>query len=286
MARLQHPNIVQIHEVGGQDGVYYLALEYVDGVSLDRRLAGTPQDPRAAARLIETLARAIHHAHQRGILHRDLKPANILMSRRVAGREWRPGVRPSLPLRLRPRPLAAVPKITDFGLAKRVEPGDARTQSGLVLGTPSYIAPEQAAGKPGDVTHSVDIYGLGALLYEMLTGRPPFKGATPLSTLEQVTSQDPVAPSRFQRQIPRDLETICLKCLEKRPGQRYASAEDLADDLHRFLSDRPIVARPVGLSGRVWKWVVRRPIEACLTAAVLVVTMAGLLGIVWQWRHA
>ena len=131
-------------------------------------------------------------------------------------------------------PLAAVPKITDFGLAKRLEPGDARTQSGLVLGTPSYIAPEQASGKPGDVTHSVDIYGLGALLYEMLTGRPPFKGATALSTLEQVVSQEPVAPSRFQRQIPRDLETICLKCLEKQPGRRYASAEALADDLQPF----------------------------------------------------
>jgi serine/threonine protein kinase len=226
VALLQHPNVVQIHEVGGQDGVYYLALEYVDGGSLDRRLAGTPQDPTAAAQIVETLARAIHHAHRRGILHRDLKPANILMSGE-----------------------SAVPKITDFGLAKRVESGDARTRSGLVLGTPSYIAPEQASGRPEEVTHAVDIYGLGAILYELLTGRPPFKGATALSTLEQVASQEPVPPSRFHRQIPRDLETICLKCLEKPPGRRYASAEGLADDLHRFLSGRPIVARPIGAWG-------------------------------------
>jgi WD40 repeat protein/serine/threonine protein kinase len=285
VAQLQHPNIVQIHDVGGQDGLYYLALEYVSGGSLDRQLAGTPQEPRAAAQLIERLARAIEHAHRRGILHRDLKPANILMSG-----EWPepsdPEQTDAISLALRPWPAAAVPKITDFGLAKRLEPGDARTQSGLVLGTPSYIAPEQASGKPEKVTHSVDIYGLGALLYETLTGRPPFKGATPLSTLEQVASQDPVAPSRFQRQIPRDLETICLKCLEKRPGNRYASAEALADDLGRFLSGRPIVARPVGLWGRVCKWATRRPIEASLAAAVLAVTMMGLTGIVWQWRNA
>jgi WD40 repeat protein len=285
VACLQHPNIVQIHEVGAHDGVYYLALEYVEGGSLDRVLAGTPQEPLAAAQLIETLARAVHHAHQRGILHRDLKPANILMSG-----EW-PGASGDdrtevFSLAARPWPLAVVPKITDFGLAKRLEPGDARTQSGLVLGTPSYIAPEQASGKPGEVTHSVDIYGLGALLYEMLTGRPPFKGATALSTLEQVASQDPVAPSRFQRLISRDLETICLKCLEKQPGRRYASAEGLADDLHRFLSGRPIVARPIGAWGRAWKWARRRPYEAGLAAAVLAVAALGLAGIVWQWRNA
>jgi WD40 repeat protein/serine/threonine protein kinase len=278
VARLQHPNIVQIHEVGSQDGLYYLALEYVNGPSLDRHLAGTPQDPHAAAQLIETLARAVHHAHQRGILHRDLKPANILLSG-----EPRSDTSPLVP---RHSPLAAVPKITDFGLAKRLEPGDARTQSGLVLGTPSYIAPEQASGKRGELTPSVDVYGLGALLYELLTGRPPFKGATPLSTLEQVTTQEPLAPSRFHRHIPRDLETICLKCLEKEPRKRYASALGLANDLQRFLGGRPIVARPVRVWGRAWKWCRRRPLEACLTAAVLLVTGAGLAGIVWQWRHA
>ena len=233
---------MQIHEVGGQDGLHYLALEYVDGGSLDRRLAGTPQEPRAAAQLIETLARAIHHAHRRGILHRDLKPANILLQMQAATLLC-----------------SCIPKVTDFGLAKRLEPGDARTQSGLVLGTPSYIAPEQASGKHGTSRTAVDVYGLGALLYEMLTGRPPFKGATALSTLEQVTSQEPLAPSRFHRNIPRDLETICLKCLEKQPGPRYSSAEALADDLRRFLAGRPIVARPVGVWGRAWKWARRRP---------------------------
>jgi eukaryotic-like serine/threonine-protein kinase len=285
VARLQHPNIVQIHEVGGQDGVHYLALEYVDGGGLDRRIAGTPQDPWAAARLIETLARAVEHAHRRGILHRDLKPANILLSGEWPGADGdeTPAVSSVDP---GPGPLAAVAKIADFGLAKRLEPGDARTRSGLVLGTPSYIAPEQASARPGDITHAVDIYGLGALLYELLTGRPPFKGATALSTLEQVASQDPVAPSRFHRQVPRDLETICLKCLEKQPGQRYSSAEGLADDLRRFLSGRPIVARPIGVLGRAWKWAGRRPYEAGLAAAVLAVGLMGLTGILWQWRNA
>jgi WD40 repeat protein/serine/threonine protein kinase len=287
VARLQHPNIVQIHEVGSQEGVYYLALEYVNGGSLDKHLAGTPQEPRAAAALIETLARAVHHAHQRGILHRDLKPANILLQKDEGGRmkdELRADDSSS-PFILHPSSFR-LPKITDFGMAKRLEPGEARTQSGLILGTPSYMAPEQASGKHGQVTPAVDVYGLGALLYEMLTGRPPFKGATALSTLEQVTSQEPLAPSRFQRHLPRDLETICLKCLEKEPGKRYASAEALAEDLGRFLSGRPIVARPVRIWGRLWKWARRRPLDAGLTAAVLLVAVVGLTGIVWQWHNA
>jgi WD40 repeat protein/predicted Ser/Thr protein kinase len=262
VARLQHPNIVQIHEVGEQDGVYYLVLEYVDGGSLDRQLAGTPREPRSTAGMIETLARAVHHAHGRGILHRDLKPANVLVDAQ------------------------GQPKITDFGMAKSLQGDSGLTASGQVLGTPSYIAPEQASGKHGEITPAVDVYGLGALMYEMLTGRPPFKGATPLSTLEQVVSQEPVAPSRFQRHISRDLETICLKCLEKQPSRRYATAEALADDLGRLLSGRPIVARPVGAWGRVRKWARRRPIEACLTMAVVVVAVLGLSGIVWQWRNA
>jgi eukaryotic-like serine/threonine-protein kinase len=261
VARLQHPNIVQIHEVGDQDGVYYLVLEYVDGGTLDRRLAGMPQEPKAAARLVETLARAVDHAHRRGILHRDLKPANVLLDAQ------------------------GEPKVADFGMAKSLQGNSKLTASGQILGSPSYMAPEQASGNHGGGTPATDVYGLGALLYEMLTGRPPFKGATPLSTLEQVVSQEPVAPGRFQRHLPRDLETICLKCLEKSPDRRYASAEALADDLGRLLSGRPIVARPIGVVGRVWKWARRRPIEACLTATVLLVTVLGLAGILWQWRN-
>jgi serine/threonine protein kinase len=255
VARLQHPNIVQIYEVGSQGGVYYLALEYVRGGSLDQRLAGAPQEPRAAAQLIKTLARAVHHAHQRGILHGALKPANILLQKDEGGRmkdEAGQGQQPSSFI-LHPSAFI-LPKITDFGMAKRLEPGEHRTQGGLLWGTPSYMAPEHASPGHGPITASVDIYGLGALLYEMLTGRPPFQGATPLSTLEQVASQEPPAPSRLQRHIPRDLETICHKCLQKEPAKRYPSAEALAEDLHRFLCGQPIVARPVQAWGRLWNW--------------------------------
>jgi WD40 repeat protein/serine/threonine protein kinase len=287
VARLQHPNIVQIHEVGSQAGVNYLALEYVAGGNLDRQLAGTPQEPHAAARLTEMLARAVHHAHQRGILHRDLKPANILLQMGngelgMGNEESLPGAS-SFPIRHSHFP---IPKITDFGLAKRLEGEEALTQSGMILGTPSYMAPEQASGKRGPPTPAVDVYGLGALLYQMLTGRPPFQGSTPLSTLEQVASQEPLAPRKFQRHVPADLETICLKCLEKEPRRRYSSAEALADDLRRFLDGRPILARPIRPWGRAWKWARRRPVDATLASAVVLVAVLGLAGILWQWRGA
>ena len=192
-ARLRHPNIVPVFEVGEHEGMGYLVLEYEAGGGLDRRLAGMLQDPKDSARLIETLARAMHHAHQNGIVHRDLKPANVLLTD------------------------DGIPKISDFGLAKLLERDDRLTQVGDILGTPSYMAPEQIRGISGSITPATDVYALGAILYEMLTGRPPFKGTTPLSTMEQVSSIEPLSPGKLQRHTPRDLEIICLKCLQKDP---------------------------------------------------------------------
>ncbi len=239
VARLHHPNIVQIYEIRVSGGSPYFSLEFVEGGSLDKKLAGTPQPPRAAAQLVRKLALAVQHAHDRRIVHRDLKPANVLLT------------------------ADGTPKITDFGLAKHLDGDAGRTQAGAVLGTPSYMAPEQA-GKAGKVGPPADVYALGAILYEMLTGRPPFKPPTVMQTLEQVWTQEPVPPRQLQRGIPQDLNTICLKCLEKDPRQRYASAEALADDLQRFLDVEPIRARPAGVLGRLARWTVRRPAVAAL----------------------
>jgi serine/threonine protein kinase/antitoxin component HigA of HigAB toxin-antitoxin module len=263
LASLQHPNIVQVYEVGEHDGCPYFSLELVDGGSLDERLAGRPQPPRQAAALVETLARAVHVAHLRGIVHRDLKPANILLQMQKAegGRQKERTETSSFCL------LASafcLPKITDFGLAKRLEEEKSQTQSGAIMGTPDYMAPEQATGRTRDVTPAADVYALGAILYEMLTGRPPFEGTTTLEVLDQVRHQEPLPPSRRQPRVPRDLDTICLKCLSKLPAQRYTSAEALADDLRRFLTDEPIQARPVGRAERIVKWVRRRPTLAAL----------------------
>ncbi len=255
-ARLQHPNIVQVFEVGEHGGFGYLVLEYVAGQGLDRKLSGSLQDPRESARLIEILARGIHFAHQRGIIHRDLKPANVLLTE------------------------DDVPKITDFGLAKLMERDEGLTQVGDLLGTPSYMAPEQVRGRSDQVTPATDVYALGAILYEMLTGRPPFKGTTPLSTLEQVSTQEPLNPSRIQRHLPRDLETICLKCLHKDPRRRYGTAADLADDLRRFLDNKPVLARPTPVWERGGKWARRRPAAAaalgCAIAAAMLLIVVGL----------
>jgi WD40 repeat protein/predicted Ser/Thr protein kinase len=250
-ARLQHAHIVQVYEVGEHAGRPFLAMEYVEGGSLAQRFAGTPPPPDQAARLVQTLARAMHAAHQKGIIHRDLKPANILLTRDGA------------------------PKITDFGLAKQLEAEAQHTQSGTLLGTPAYMAPEQAAGKARDVSPRTDVYALGAILYDLLTGRPPFRADTPLATLRQVLDADPVPPRRLQPHVPDDLETICLKCLRKDAARRYASAEELADDLGRFLAGEPIRARPVGLAERAVKWARRRPARA----ALLAVCALGLLGL-------
>jgi WD40 repeat protein len=259
VARLQHPNIVQVFEVGQHAGLPFCSLEYVAGGNLARRLGGRPQQPHAAARLLLALAEAVQHAHESGVVHRDLKPANILLAGAA-----------DAPLD------ACVPKIADFGLAKEAT-GGGLTATGAILGTPSYMAPEQAHGRKA-VTAAADVYALGAILYECLTGRAPFVGVTPLDILPQVLVDDPVAPRRVNPTVPRDLETVCLRCLRKEPEKRYGSARELADDLGRFLDDRPVTARPAGRFERAWRWCRRNPAPAALAAAIatlLVLLAAG-----------
>jgi WD40 repeat protein/tRNA A-37 threonylcarbamoyl transferase component Bud32 len=253
-AHLQHPNIVQVYEIGEQDRCPYFSLEYVDGQCLDDIVYACPQPPLKAAALVEQLARAVHYAHQRNIIHRDLKPGNILLTE------------------------DGTPKITDFGLAKRLDDDQARTRTGDVMGTPSYMAPEQAAGKIKEIGPGTDIYSLGAILYEMLTGTPPFDGVTSWDTINMVLSAEPVPPTQRNTRVPRDLETICLKCLEKEPAKRYASAAALADDLHRYLDGEPILARPVGWIERGVKWARRRPAVASLLALSASALLALLIG--------
>jgi serine/threonine-protein kinase len=258
MAGLRHANIVQVHGAGDHDGRLYFTMEFVEGGSLGQRLAGTPQPAREAAALLATLAAAVQAAHQGGIIHRDLKPGNILLT--LPTDEGLPaGGRPSW----------GTPKIADFGLARHFAGSSALTLSGTPVGTPSYMAPEQAIGKARAIGPATDIYALGAVLYEMLTGRPPFRAETFLETQLQVISQDPVPPSRLNGRVPRDLETICLKCLHKAPERRYATAAALAEDLQRFQRGEPIAARPAGLLERTGKWVRRHPTGSALLAATL-----------------
>jgi WD40 repeat protein len=266
IARLEHPHIVHVYEVGEHDGYPFFSLEFCAGGSLDRHLAGTPLPPATAAQLVEMLARGVQAAHEKGIVHRDLKPANVLL--RDAG------------------PLPGTPRITDFGLAKKMDDGAGQTRTGSILGTPAYMAPEQAEGKK-DLGPAVDVYALGAILYECLTGRPPFHAPTSLDTMMLVASQEPVPPSQLQPGVPRDLETITLKCLHKEPARRYATAQALADDLVCFLSGRPVAARPVSALERGWRWCRRNRMVAAMTATVaaLLVLLAVSASLTAVWLN-
>jgi tetratricopeptide (TPR) repeat protein len=258
VAALAHPHVVQLFDFGRHQGLPFFTLEFMPGGSLADKLRERPLAPPEAARLVAQLADGMRYAHGKGIVHRDLKPANVLLAD------------------------AGTPKITDFGLAKRVEVGSGLTASGAIMGTPSYMAPEQAGGKTKQVGPAADVYALGAILYECLTGRPPFKAATPVDTILQVINEEPVPPSRLQPKVPRDLETICLKCLQKEPHRRYPSAEALAGDLDRFLRGEPIQARRVGFLERAVKWARRRPTAAAL-AGVLVAVAVVLAVAGWQF---
>lgn len=253
VAQLQHPNIVQIYDVGERDGLPFFALEFIDGQALDQLIDGQPQQPLRSAAIVEKLALAMHYAHEQGIVHRDLKPANILLT------EY------------------GIPKVTDFGLVKRLEADSSQTRTGTIMGTPSFMAPEQARCER-EIGPAADTYALGAILYTMLTGRPPFMGPSALDTVMMVIRSEPVPPSRMQPKLARDIEIICMKCLQKDPEKRYDSAAGLAEDLRRFQAGEPILARPVGYTERVWRWCRRNPRVAVLTALAMMLALALMIG--------
>jgi WD40 repeat protein len=289
-ARLQHAHIVQIYEIGEVDGLPYLAMEYVEGGSLAAWLNGQPQPVRAAADLVARLAEAVQHAHERGIIHRDLKPGNILLEGKRSTDDTDCTDKKDLAFASVESVKSVdpfVPKITDFGLAKLLLGGVSQTATGAILGTPAYMAPEQAGGGPRPVGPACDVYSLGAILYELLTGRPPFLATGVLETLEQVRRQEPVPPRRLVATLPRDLETICLKCLQKDPARRYESARALAEDLRRYQAGEPVRARPVAAWERGVRWVRRHPARAGLLAvsclAVLALTGAAV-GLAYNTR--
>ncbi len=262
-ANLQHPNIVAVHEFGEQAGQPYFSMDYVEGLSLAAIIQKNPLPSSQAARYLKTIAAAIHYAHQQGTLHRDLKPSNVLIDH------------------------FDQPRVTDFGLARRNEGESGMTQTGQILGTPSYMPPEQAdSRRRAELGPASDVYALGAMLYDLLTGRPPFRAATPMETLKQVVDLEPVPPSRLNPNVPRDLETICLKCLQKEAPRRYANPQELANDLGRFLAGEPIRARPVSMAERLWRWCHRKPLVAGLAAALVLVIGGSLMGLAILWLEA
>jgi serine/threonine protein kinase/WD40 repeat protein len=261
-AKLDHPGIVPVHEVGEHQGQHYFSMGYVEGQSLADKLVDGPLPPREAAELTKKLAEAVAYAHEEGVIHRDLKPANVLLDK------------------------SGQPRITDFGLAKKLEADSHLTGTGQILGTPSYMPPEQAAGTTAEVGPATDVYALGAVLYALTTGRPPFQAANPMDTLLQVMEKEPVPVRQLDAAIPRDLETICLKCLEKSPERRYVSAQELRDELGRFLDDEPIRARPISQTVRVLRWCSRRPAIAATSSLLLLSLILGAGLVTWQWRRA
>ncbi len=259
-ANLQHPNIVAIHEVREQDGQHYYSMDYIEGRDLAAIVSENgPLPPERAADCVKTIAEAVHFAHQRGTLHRDLKPQNVLMD------------------------AAAVPHITDFGLAKFIARDESLTQTGAAMGSPSYMPPEQAVGHLDQIGPHSDVYSLGAILYELLTGRPPFRAETAMATMRLVMESDPVAPRKINHSLPPDLETICLKCLEKNPARRYNSARALAEDLGRFLKHEPIQAVPVSPVRKAESWLRRHPWTLVAAGSSIVMVLAGLL--YWQYQR-
>src|SRR5580765_830749 len=257
-ASLQHVNIVAIHEVGFAEGQHFFAMDYVEGLTLAQLVAQGPLAARQAATYLKAIAEAIHFAHERNVLHRDLKPSNVLIDSATNQ-----------------------PRVTDFGLAKRLEADTELTLSGQVLGSPNYMSPEQAVAKRGTVGKRSDVYSIGAILYHLVTGRPPFQGETLTDVLHQVMNDDPLDPHVLIPRIPHDLETICLKCLEKEPEIRYATAQQVADDLGRFLHDEPILARPVTHVEQAWRWCRRKPGMASLGASLVLVFALGFTGTLW-----
>jgi serine/threonine protein kinase len=272
VSNIRHPNVVTLYDHGEADGWLYLVLEYVPGGTLKERM-GNPLPPRVAAGLVETIARTVGCFHVRGLHHLDLKPSNILLDGAEKDAPWD----------------RVIPKVSDFGLALSDgddDPGLSEPSQAAIRGTPSYMAPEQAAASRSQLGAATDIHALGAILYELLTGRPPFQGASTLETLDQVRHQNPVPPRRLNPQIPRDLETIALKCLEKSPSRRYASAEALAGDLRRWLDGRPTVARPLSSPERTWRWCRRRPVVAALATSLALTLGISFPTVFWLWRHA